>query len=395
LEMLLPITDSQPVNRLIRGRTMIIRRAAYARMGLLGNPSDGFGGKTITVQIRDFAATMRLWESPRLEIKPHPVHDPSTFDSLEELRHTAQEDGYYGGTRLLYATCKRFYEHCADSGIPLRDANFTIDYDTDIPRQVGLGGSSAIVVCALRCLMEFYGIGEEQIPLPQQPQLALAVELDELGIRAGLQDRVAQVYGGLVYMDFDEDHMRKYGNGHYERLSIDLLPSLYLAYIPYSTMTSGKAHNPIHFRYENGDADVIAAMRQFAEFAEQGRAAIERGDVSLLGELMNCSSWRAVSVCRRSSRALVARSPGCSPAARTCARSARPSNPAATASSWPPPPATISPPVTEGNPSAESHSAGRNHSCRRCLVMQLQIAIGGWPCCWGGSLSTWRVHQHS
>lgn len=266
---------------------MIIRRAAYARMGLVGNPSDGFGGKTITVQIRDFAATMRLWESPRLEIKPHPVHDPSTFDSLEELRHTAQEDGYYGGTRLLYATCKRFYEHCADSGIPLRDANFTIDYDTDIPRQVGLGGSSAIVVCALRCLMEFYGIGEEQIPLPQQPQLALAVELDELGIRAGLQDRVAQVYGGLVYMDFDEDHMRKYGNGHYERLNIDLLPSLYLAYIPYSTMTSGKAHNPIHFRYENGDADVIAAMRQFAEFAEQGRAAIERGDVSLLGELMN------------------------------------------------------------------------------------------------------------
>lgn len=266
---------------------MIIRRAAYARMGLLGNPSDGFGGKTITVQIQDFAATMRLWESPRLEIKPHPVHDPSTFDSLEELHHTAQEDGYYGGTRLLYATCKRFYEHCADNDIELREANFTIDYDTDIPRQVGLGGSSAIVVAALGCLMDFYGVGEEQIPLPQQPQLALAVELDELGIRAGLQDRVAQVYGGLVYMDFDEDHMRKYGNGHYERLDMDLLPSLYLAWIPYSTMTSGKAHNPIHFRYENGDAEVIAAMRQFADFAEQGRAAIERGDVGMLSELMN------------------------------------------------------------------------------------------------------------
>jgi glucuronokinase len=254
---------------------MIIRRAAYARMGLLGNPSDGFGGKTITVQIQDFAATMRLWESPRLEIKPHPVHDPSTFDSLEELHHTAQEDGYYGGTRLLYATCKRFYEYCADSGIALRDANFTIDYDTDIPRQVGLGGSSAIVVAALGCLMEFHGIGEEQIPLPQQPQLALAVELDELGIRAGLQDRVAQVYGGLVYMDFDEGHMR------------DLLPDLYLAWIPYSTATSGTAHNPIHFRYENGEAEVIAAMRQFAEFAELGRGAIERGDVGELGELMD------------------------------------------------------------------------------------------------------------
>ena len=266
---------------------MIIRRAAHARMGLLGNPSDGFGGKTITVQIQDFAATMRLWESPRLEIKPHPVHDPSTFDSLEELHRTANEDGYYGGTRLLYATCKRFYEHCTDNGIPLRDANFTIDYDTDIPRQVGLGGSSAIVVAALECLMEFHGIGEEQIPLPLQPQLALAVELDELGIRAGLQDRVAQVYGGLVYMDFDEGHMREYGHGHYERLNVDLLPDLYLAYIPYSTTTSGKAHNPIHFRYENGDAQVIAAMRQFAEFAELGRGALEGGEIDALGELMD------------------------------------------------------------------------------------------------------------
>ena len=81
--------------------------------------------------------------------------------------------------------------------------------------------------------------------------------------------------------------MREYGHGHYERLPMDLLPDLYLAYIPYSTMMSGKAHNPVHFRYENGDAEVIAAMRQFAEFAEEGRAAIERGDVVALGELMD------------------------------------------------------------------------------------------------------------
>ncbi len=267
---------------------MIISCATHARMGLLGNPSDGFGGQTITVQIQDFAATMRLWESPRLEIKHHPVHDPSTFDSLEELHRKAQEDGYYGGTRLVYAACKHFYEYCQDNGIKLRDAaNFTADYDTDVPRQVGLGGSSAIVVCALRCLMRFHGIDEEQIPLRLQPQLALAVERDELGISAGLQDRVAQVYGGLVYMDFDADHMAAHGHGRYEKLSLELLPDLYLAYIPHSTMTSGRAHNPIRFRYEQGDMEVIEAMGQFAEIAELGRDVLERGDVDALGELMD------------------------------------------------------------------------------------------------------------
>lgn len=54
---------------------MIIRTTVSARMGLLGNPSDGFGGKTIAVQIQDFAASVNLWESPELTIKLHPRHD--------------------------------------------------------------------------------------------------------------------------------------------------------------------------------------------------------------------------------------------------------------------------------------------------------------------------------
>ena len=61
---------------------MIITRETHARMGLVGNPSDGFGGKTITVQIQQFRAVVTLWESPQLEIIPHPRHDPFRFESL-------------------------------------------------------------------------------------------------------------------------------------------------------------------------------------------------------------------------------------------------------------------------------------------------------------------------
>jgi len=37
----------------------------------------------------------------------------------------------------------------------------------------------------------------------RRPALALAVETEDLGIAAGLQDRVAQAYQGLVFMDFE------------------------------------------------------------------------------------------------------------------------------------------------------------------------------------------------
>ena len=41
--------------------------------------------------------------------------------------------------------------------------------------------------------------------------LALNVEMTELFIQAGLQDRVIQVYEGLVYMDFDKELFDKQG----------------------------------------------------------------------------------------------------------------------------------------------------------------------------------------
>ncbi len=268
---------------------MIISHISHARLGLMGNPSDGFGGKTVTVQISDFGAQATLWESPRLQIVPHPDHDPFTFTSLEHLHHTAEQDGYYGGTRLIYASCKRFYQYCANHGLELNSRNFTIEYETDIPRQVGLGGSSAIVVATLRALMEFFNVTEDDIPLPVQPNLALSVETDELEIKAGLQDRVAQIYGGLVYMDFNPDYVAEQGHGIYRRLPTDLLPTLYLAWIPHSTTTSGKAHNVVHYRFDNGDQEVIDAMKQFAEYADRAVSALEDGDMERLAELMNAN----------------------------------------------------------------------------------------------------------
>lgn len=255
-------------------------------MGLMGNPSDGFGGKTIACLIMNFGAEVTVRESRTLEIVRHPLYDPLSFESLEHLNETAAHDGYYGGIRLLYATLNRFYRYCREHDIELDDRNFALQYDTNIPRQVGLGGSSAIITAVLKALMDFYGLTEEDIPLPDQPGLILSVETEELGIAAGLQDRVIQAYGGAVYMDFSTDYMHAHGHGLYETMPTNALPPLYLAYTSVPS-ESGKMHNIVRHRFNNGDPEVIEAVRLWAEYTDRAREAIGGRDWDSLAELMD------------------------------------------------------------------------------------------------------------
>ena len=277
-----PVICSQKV-----GDSPVIHKYVGSRVGLLGNPSDGFGGKTISAMIEDFWAAIAISEGAVVQIVPHPQFDPFVFASFGDLSEVATRDGYYGGTRLVYAACKRFYDYCREHEIALAERCFTIQYDSNIPRQVGLAGSSAIVTATIQGLMEFYELSDDDIPQPLQPHLVLSVETEELDIQAGLQDRVVQVYGGAVYMDFDPAYVAEHGHGNYEPLALELLPPMYIAWNPHSTTTSGKAHNPMRFRYDRGDREVIAGMSELADYAEQGRAALERGDFRALSGLMD------------------------------------------------------------------------------------------------------------
>src|SRR3989454_3033334 len=237
----------------------LTRKRAYARAGLLGNPSDGYNGKTISISVRNYCAEVVLYEWDSVEIVLAD-DDRAKFDSVHELARDVRLHGYYGGIRLIKATIKRFVEHCSSRGLTLHDRKFSIRYHTTIPRQVGLAGSSAIIVATLRCLMEFYGV---EIALEAQPTFVLLVEQEELGITVGLQDRVIQVYEGLVYMDFDErrehtvDGLRAYW---YEPLDPALLPPLYVAHHETLGEPTEVFHNNIRERFRRGDHAVVDAM---------------------------------------------------------------------------------------------------------------------------------------
>jgi glucuronokinase len=122
--------------------------------------------------------------------------------------------------------------------------------------------------------MEFYEI---DIPQPLQPSLILSVENRELGISAGLQDRVIQVYGGCVYMDFDRALMERQGHGLYEPIDTAMLPNLYIAYRTDLAEGSEIFHNNIRDRWIAGDPVVVDAMREFATYTEEVRSLLLAG----------------------------------------------------------------------------------------------------------------------
>ena len=274
----------------------LIRRRAYARAGLIGNPSDGYHGRTLSVIVRNYFAQVVLYEWEELEIVLS-QDDRSRFRSINELQHDVELHGYYGGVRLVKATIKCFNEDCQRTGRQLHDRNFSIRYESNIPRAVGLAGSSAIIVATLRALLDFYQI---EIPPRVLASLALHVENTELGITGGLQDRVIQVYEGLVSMDFAEDQCEVIDGlecGTYESLAPSLLPPLYVAFSREAGEPTEVMHAPLRARYNRGDTAVVAAMKRFAELTDAACQALQSGDHAEFSRLMDENYDLRASIC--------------------------------------------------------------------------------------------------
>jgi glucuronokinase len=264
---------------------LIIQTHAYPRAGLAGNPSDGYFGKTISFVFRNYSANIVLYESPELVLVPA-LRDHSRFRTLRGLADDVRNYGYYGGLRLLKATVKRFVDYCDEHGHALSDRNFTIEYASNIPHQVGLAGSSAIITATLRALMQFYHVAFSKA---EQANLALSVEQDELGISAGLQDRVVQAFEGMVYMDFDREFMEKRGYGRYELLNPTLLPKLYIAYRTELSEESGVYHSTLRERFDRGDRRVLAAMKFWARLTDKVRKCLIDGEGERIGEHLDAN----------------------------------------------------------------------------------------------------------
>jgi glucuronokinase len=264
---------------------MIIETLCHPRAAVIGNPSDGYFGKTIAFLFSNFQAKVQLYHTPELDIQPQRL-DKTRFSSMQELVENVNSSGYYGGIRLLKATIKVFYDYCRECNIQLDERNFTIRYDSNIPLRLGLAGSSAIITACMKALISFYGVA---IPKPILANLVLNVENQELGIAAGLQDRVAQAYEQPVYMDFNKKTMEKQGFGNYEVLEAENFPNMYIAFRKNLSEGTEVLHNNLRARFNIGEPKVLEAMEKWAGFTEDFKAALKTRDCQTMHRLIDAN----------------------------------------------------------------------------------------------------------
>ena len=250
----------------------IARAEVPARAGLVGNPSDAFGGAIVGITIEELTATVVA--EPSLSVELEADGETLEFESFARLAE-AEEHPRTGPLALMWAAAKRYVTERPEHGET--NAHLRLESST-IPPGVGLAGSSAIVIATLRALGDLFG---DEISDQDLPSVALAAERDELGITAGLGDRVVQVYGGLVYLDLARD-----GGARVEPLDASRLPDLFVAWRPDAATDSGHVHNEMRERFKAGDQEVVATMREIAGLARAALKPLLTGDGSGLAILM-------------------------------------------------------------------------------------------------------------
>jgi glucuronokinase len=212
-----------------------VRAHAFARAGLVGNPSDLYGGAGIGFTFDAFRAEVELADAAEWSC-PSPLLEAA----LAEAADLEQPPGAF---------------------------RFT----SDVPRQAGLAGSSAIVIAALRALAARAG---RALPPSELAERAWRAENERLGIRSGPMDRLVQAHGGLLRMDF----ATPFAPGACAALDPALLPPLLLAWDPEPGRASGQVHDEVWARWQAGDAEVRRAMDAFRPLVEQAAAALAAGD---------------------------------------------------------------------------------------------------------------------
>ena len=250
----------------------MIEASAPGRAGIIGNPTDMYGGSVISCSIKE-RAHCRLSRSKELVIGM----DEDTV-SIADRESLALDGDKFA---LIKAALKALEINPAAH-------KFAIVARTDVPEQAGLGGSSAILACVVGCLLAYL---ELELGKYELAEMIRKIEADVMGVTCGYQDHYMTVFGGLNYIDFAGKELMKQSDDEpfatVEPLAeaVSELPMI-LAHTGVKRC-SGSVHKSIRERWLDGEEQVIEGYRRIAELGRMGKRSLLAGDWKDLGSLMN------------------------------------------------------------------------------------------------------------
>jgi galactokinase/mevalonate kinase-like predicted kinase len=241
---------------------------APGRAGIIGNPTDMYGGSVISCTTQERAAVL-IEPSERLNFSvAGKTFTVSNEDDLE------LDGGYFD---VAKAVC---------DFLQLTDARFSLTWGCNVPFGAGLSSSSAMIVAILSAVLAFLGRDQH---LYYRAEMARHIELHYL-VLCGYQDPYMCTFGGINYMDFREKQFyRSFGDEPYTTVE-SLVP--FLSSYPFILANTGvrrssaTVHKPIRERWLEGDREVVRNYNRISHLARMGKRAMLAEDWSELGGLM-------------------------------------------------------------------------------------------------------------
>ena len=276
---------------------MEITATAPGRCGIVGNPSDMYGGNVISCTTQE-RATCRLHTRSR-------TLTLTNEDERAEL-HTPDELQLKNDKLDIARAALTYFQ------IDPAHHTFTLALATEIPMRAGLSGSTALLAAIVGALNAYLKLDLSPYHLAETTR---KIEARVMHIVCGLQDQHMAVFGGLNFMQFARKEMLEQDDDE-PLATIEPLaafwpePYLLLAHTGIQHH-SGTVHKSPRERWLSGEILVRTNYARIAQLAITGKRALIERDWQRLGRLMN------------ENHALVAELGGSGPANETLIKAAR------------------------------------------------------------------------
>ncbi len=254
----------------------MILATAPGRCGLVGNPTDMYGGSVLSCSTRERARCALNTDVEDIVISVSGVSQRiGTPDDL------ALRDGDFLNVARAVLTALEV--------TPGRTAPFHLNAETDIPMQAGLAGSTAILATITGCVLAHL---ELRLSPYEIAELIRKIEYDLLHIVCGFQDHYMSVFGGLNFMDFRDKNSAATPEAFLPFATIEPLEK-YVSGLPLVLAHtgvrhhSGTVHKSIRQRWLEGEPAVVEGYVEIARLARAAKRAILGCDWAAFAGLMN------------------------------------------------------------------------------------------------------------
>ena len=261
---------------------MKIRSKAPLRLGLAGGGtdvspfSDMFGGNVLN-------ATINL--SAYCTIEPHkqPMVRVNALDAGVRGDVPLGTGPLNSGALLIDGVYNRIIR---DFG-PVPSPGFSITTYNDAPAGSGLGTSSTMVVCILKCFAEWMGLPLGDYELAR---LAYEIERKDLALAGGKQDQYAAAFGGFNFMEFLPSDLVIVNPLNVKDWIIEELEAALLLYFTGRSREGAAIIEKQQQATRSGNTVAVDAMHRIKQSAVDMKLALLQGDMASFARIMG-QAW--------------------------------------------------------------------------------------------------------